>query len=139
MQDDTQIKQFFKLLKDSGLDPERQMFWLNKIADGNFNEDDEKEFLRELREHLDDLDGAIAETDMEIEEHKLEEAKMEKEALPYLSQLSAKQQQFYDEQNGEYKNVVLTAEKNMMNKIEKIRGNKTSSEIDAIRKMLKSK
>jgi ferric-dicitrate binding protein FerR (iron transport regulator) len=133
-----EIKQFFKLLIESGLDEDRIHFWLSRFEKGEVSEADQKAFTRELEAHLAELDEAEEDTKMAIAKSKAQLKESEKEALPYLQKLSAKQPAYYKEQETAYKTAVLTAEKEMTGKIEEIRTGKSNEEIAAIRKMLKS-
>jgi Xaa-Pro aminopeptidase len=138
MQTSDEIKKFFKLLLESGLDEDRITFWLSRFEKGEVSASDQEAFTNELNEHLKDLESAESDTQNEIEKNKANLKKTEKEAVPYLQNLGAKQPAYYQEKEAEYKKEILAAEKNMSGKIEEIRTGKTTEEIEAIRKMLKS-
>ena len=137
MNNDAQnLELFIRLLAESGLSKDRAFFWIEKLKNDNFSEEDETIFKAELEEQLSQLKTAIAVTEVQLKEREDALQKREADALPYLADLDAVQQQKQETEAENYKKALGEGEKQAMGQMEQIRGGQNAEEMDAIRKRL---
>jgi len=136
MKDKEQLEQFIKLLSTSGLPEDRIDYWIDKVRTDSFTEEDEGLFVDELREHLNNVEEAIAVTEIQLEEANSKMEKQEEKALPFLKNLAQNQPEANEKELQAYKNELAEGEKQFMGQLEEIRTITGSDEMAKIRKKL---
>lgn len=139
MNEHRQLQHFIDLLAKTGIGKERVEYWIQKISGREFTEKDEALLTQELEEQLLRIDEAIGVTELEIEAKEKELHENEAKTLPYLEKLAKEQPEIQKREEQDYKEALSKGEKEALDKLEGLRGEKESSEIEAIRKRLGKK
>lgn len=136
MNDKQIIYDFLDALEQSGLQEDRKVYWMARIASPDFSEVDEKAFEAEMQAQMDGLTDDIRFLEFENDSLKARKTELLAEALPPLQKMVKEAPALMDEEFSRFKEGVLDDEKVAMDEIEGLRGEKESEEMEAIRKRL---
>ena len=130
------LEKFVESLVESGLPQERQRFWVTRMESKDFAENEMRMFMKELTDHLENLDDAIAQTtaDLVSQQQELKQAKVE--LLPVLEKLAQEQPAFAEQELKNYKSEIHKAEKEMVAALKAVRATANVEDIEAIRRKL---
>lgn len=130
------IDQFFESLAQSGLPADRQEYWAEKMASPDFNETDEQAFEAEIRAHIEGLEKDIDFLKVEADALEQERAELMEEVWPPVAQMAKDASARMEAEFRDFKEGVLSDEKEANDQIEQLRSEQEQEEIDKLRKGL---
>jgi len=133
------LQDFILALDISGLPADRKAYWIQKLGSEPAGAHDEEEFMAEMTQHLQMLNGSIEYLEGSITEDEGRLRALKEQSLPYLERLDNAQDDFNKTQYKAYTGEVLGAEKDMMAALEGTRKTGETDEIAALRAKLSAK
>lgn len=128
---------FLNLLVESGLPQDRIEFYLNRIKNRLFNEEDRQNLIKEVDTHIAQLDETISGMEAIVAEKQAQVDNHQKEILPYVEKIAELQPEIQKQELEDYKRELGEAEKVYLSKLENVRHQNEEKQMASLKSFLK--